>query len=103
MKSTLWVTNGSTNNVAVLDLTSLKVIGLIPTGWYPNSVSFSLTGLYAYVVNGKSPTGPNPGYCRGTDVEFPAVCGGSNEYDLQLLKAGLQTFRVPTSAAHMQI
>ena len=98
-ETTLWVTNGNTNNVAVLDLTSFKVIGLIPTGWYPNSVNFSLTGLYAYVVNGKSPTGPNPGYCRGTDVEFPSVCAGSNEYDLQLLKAGLQTFRVPASAA----
>ena len=98
-EATLWVTNGNTNNVAVLDLTTLTVIGLIPTGWYPNSVSFSPTGNDAYVINGKSPTGPNAGYCRGGDVEIPTTCGGSNQYDLQLLKAGLQYFRIPTTAA----
>jgi YVTN family beta-propeller protein len=95
-ETTLWVTNGNTNNVAVLDTVSMQVQGLIPTGWYPNSVSFSGTGRYAYVVNGKSPTGPNAGYCRGSDTIEPTTCAGSNQYDLQLLKAGLQYFRVPT-------
>jgi YVTN family beta-propeller protein len=43
---TLYATNGNMNNVAVVDLNSGAgtpvVTGLIPTGWYPNSVS--LTG-----------------------------------------------------------
>ena len=102
-ETTLWVTNGNTNNVAVLDTVSLQVQGLIPTGWYPNSVSFSGTGRYAYVVNGKSPTGPNAGYCRGGDTIEPTTCAGSNQYDLQLLKAGLQYFRVPTDLAQLSV
>lgn len=39
----LYVTNGNTNDVAVLSVASLQtghaVLGLIPTGWYPNSVA----------------------------------------------------------------
>src|SRR5260370_12490316 len=42
---TLYVTNGGTNSVAVGRLaagrTPSEVVGLIPTGWYPNSVSVS--------------------------------------------------------------
>ena len=38
----LYVTNGNLNNVAVVQLTGANsgdnVVGLIPTGWYPNSV-----------------------------------------------------------------
>ena len=55
------MTNGNLNSVAVVALTGTdkndQVVGLIPTGWYPNSVSFSPDGKWAYVVNGKSPTG----------------------------------------------
>jgi DNA-binding beta-propeller fold protein YncE len=47
-QSTLYVTNGNTNNVAVLSVAALPtlnaVVGLIPTGWYPNSVSFNASG-----------------------------------------------------------
>ena len=61
----LYVTNGNLNCVAVVALggtnSGSRVVGLIPTGWYPNSVSFSGDGNTVYVVNGKSPTGPNPG------------------------------------------
>ena len=103
-EQTLYVTNGTTNNVAVIDLASRtgtpRVIGLIPTGWYPNSVSLSGDGKYMYVVNGKSPTGPNPGYCYGGVVpsKSAAVCKASNEYDMQLIKAGFQSFPVPGPA-----
>ncbi len=98
----LYVTNGNMNDVAVVELNSASgspsVIGLIPTGWYPNSVSFSGDGSYVYVVNGKSVTGPNPGYCYGGILPtLPAAqCAGSNGYNLQLIKAGLQSFPVPT-------
>lgn len=97
----LYVTNGNTNDVAVLSVAGLHtghaVFGLIPTGWYPNSVTFSGDGRFVYVVNGKSPTGPNPSYCYGDIVpSLPAVaCIASNQYDLQLIKAGLQWFPTP--------
>jgi YVTN family beta-propeller protein len=97
----LYVTNGWMNDVAVIQLSSVPkqshVIGLIPTGWYPNSISFSADGRFAYVVNGKSPTGPNPGSCLGLTPEKDSKCRGANQYNLQLIKAGLQSFPVPTS------
>ncbi|MGC2660602.1 MAG: hypothetical protein WA324_21815 [Bryobacteraceae bacterium] len=96
---TLYVTNGNTNNVAVVDIDDRTVTGLIPTGWYPNSVSLSADGSYMYVVNGKSPTGANPGFCLGGALtgRSAAECAASNEYDLHLIKAGFQSFPTPTA------
>jgi DNA-binding beta-propeller fold protein YncE len=94
----LYVTNGAMNEVAVVQLGGRgmsQVIGLIPTGWYPNSISFSNDGRFMYVVNDKSPTGPNPGYCHVGDTPTSTACGASNQYDLQLIKAGLQSFPTP--------
>ena len=108
-EATLYVTNGNTNDVAVLSVAGLHtghaVLGLIPTGWYPNSVTFSGDGKHVYVVNGKSPTGPNPSYCYGDIVpSLPAVnCAASNQYDLQLIKAGLQSFPTPGPAELAQL
>src|SRR5207302_4055791 len=97
----LYVTNGWMNDIAVIALSPMpkqsRVIGLIPTGWYPNSISFSADDKFIYVVNGKSPTGPNPGSCMGLTPEKDAKCRGTNQYNLQLIKAGLQSFPVPTS------
>jgi DNA-binding beta-propeller fold protein YncE len=99
----LYVTNGWMNDVAVIQLSSIlkqsHVIGLIPTGWYPNSISFSADGKFIYVVNGKSPTGPDPGQCLGLTPEKDSKCRGTNQYNLQLIKAGLQSFPTPTSGA----
>ena len=95
----LYVTNGNTNDVAVVRLSSpgqSQVEGLIPTGWYPNSVSFGPEGKYMYVVNGKSPTGPNPGNLHGLTPALAKQSAASNQYDLQLIKAGFQIFPTPT-------
>ncbi|WP_206171560.1 hypothetical protein [Thiorhodococcus mannitoliphagus] len=102
----LYVTNGNLNFVAVVELEEAdgasEVVGLIPTGWYPNSVSFAANGTapdgqspMVYVVNGKSPTGPNPGWCYGSGSPTYAGCWESNEYNPQLIKAGLQSFPLP--------
>lgn len=95
----LYVTNGWMNDVAVIHLSSTmkqsKVVGLIPTGWYPNSVSFSADGKFMYVANGKSPTGPNPGNCHGLTPERKSQCWGNNQYNLERIKAGLQSFPTP--------
>ena len=75
---TLYVTNSGSNSVAVIDLDAGdrdhdgdghgRVLGLIPTGWFPNAVSVSRDGKMLYVVNGKSNAGPNPGNCTGTSA-----------------------------------
>jgi DNA-binding beta-propeller fold protein YncE len=99
----LFVTNGNLNNVAVVALggtnTGDHVVGLIPTGWYPNSVSLSADGAWAYVVNAKSPTGANPfwGYNYGPST-YPTFAP-ANEYNPQLTKAGLQSFPLATILA----
>ena len=97
----LYVTNGNLNFIAVVELGGTggggQVVGLIPTGWYPNSVSFSANGKSSmvYVVNGKSPTGSNPGWCYGSGPPTHENCWAANQYNPQLIKAGLQSFPLP--------
>jgi len=105
-ESTLYLTNGNTNNVAVVSVAQLStgnpVLGLIPTGGYPNSITLSADGKFMYVANGKSPAGPNPEHCRGGGSILPnltaAGCNASNAYSLQLEKAGLQFLPTPPLA-----
>ena len=93
----LLVANGGTNSVAVvaLDQAAPAVIGLIPAGYYPNSVS--VAGNMLYVVNGKSLPGPNPGNCslNSYNAAREALCNSANQYVLQLSKAGLLSLPVP--------
>jgi len=95
----LYVTLGNLNCVAVVALGETddgdQVVGLIPTGWYPNSVSFSVDGKWIYVINGKSPTGANPDmyYSYGPPTHQNGYA--SNQYNPQLIKAGLQSFPLP--------
>jgi len=51
-EKTAYVTNGGTNNVAVIRLGGEhpSVLGLIPTGWQPNSSSVSPDGKTLYVA-----------------------------------------------------
>jgi len=102
-EKTLYVTNGGTNSLAVIDLTQATpvVVGLIPTGDYPNAVSISKDGKYFYVVNGRSTPGPNPGNCstNGYSAQEYALCASANQYILQLSKAGFLNGPIPTGAA----
>jgi DNA-binding beta-propeller fold protein YncE len=99
------VTDGALNALAVVALeesaTDGHVAGLIPTGFYPNSVSVSADGKRLYVVNGKSATGANPQYCHaGVAIGNGTTpnCDASNQDDWQLTKAGFQTVPTPTSS-----
>src|SRR5215831_7491805 len=105
-EKTAFLTNGGTNDVAVVDLTGKKptVVGLIPTGWQPNSVSISPDASTLYVVNGKSDPGPNPRNCRsinaggnyGSRCQDPSAQNGSgNQYAFQNTKAGFLVLPVP--------
>ena len=88
------MTNGGTNSVAVIaldkDPDDSHVVGLIPTGWYPTSVSVSKSGAMLYVVNGKSMPGPNPKACRKTftPASDDRPCAAAGQYILQLEKGG---------------
>ena len=101
-EKTLYVTLGNLNTVAVVDLEGTdsddRVVGLIPTGWYPNSVSLSEDGQWVYVINGKSPTGANPDmyYSYGPPTHKNGF--DSNQYSPQLVKAGLQNYPLPDAA-----
>ena len=50
----LYVANGTENAICVIQtLTPAKVLGYIPTGWYPGSVIMNKTGKILYVANTK--------------------------------------------------
>ena len=76
-----------------------RVVGLIPTGRYPNAVSVSRDGGMVYVLNGKSNAGPNPGACRATNSIAPGAqnaCNAANQYVWQQTKAGFLSLPMPT-------
>jgi YVTN family beta-propeller protein len=98
-QKTLYVGNGGMNAIAVISLLPgqpHRVVGLIPTGWYPQSVSISRDGRMLYDVNSKSNPGPNPSY-DGTPLPTENFRAHqiSNQYILQLEKAGLQVLPIP--------
>ncbi|MFI4964085.1 MAG: beta-propeller fold lactonase family protein [Caulobacterales bacterium] len=100
---TLYVSNGGENAVAAVALgggkAAPRVVGLIPTGWYPTGVAAA--GGRLYVVNGKSDPGPNPGWCRNTLSVKPAdsaACRATNSYGWQLEKAGFLSLPTPDAA-----
>jgi DNA-binding beta-propeller fold protein YncE len=101
-EKTIYATNAGTNSVAVIKLDrdpdDSRVAGLIPTGWYPNSVSVSADGSTLYVVNGKSNAGPNPHGCRNNFSITPgeSTCTAAAEYILQLEKGGLGVIPRPS-------
>lgn len=110
-EKTLLVTNGGTNSVAVIKLAEAssskhgeddddssrsRVVGLIPTGWYPSAAVAN--GSKLYVVNAKSNAGPNPDGCRDTlSIATGSLnaCSSSNQYVWQLEKAGFLTMPLP--------
>ena len=100
-EKTLYVTNGGSNSVAVIQLSQQpKVVALIPTG-LSTSVSVSRDNHQLYVVNGKSVPGPNPGLhlkVNDNDAAKPGpdvVLTARNEYIYQLEKAGFLTITLP--------
>jgi YVTN family beta-propeller protein len=103
-EETLYVTNGGTNSVAVIaldkDLDDSRVVGLIPTAWYPTSVSVSKNGSMLYVVNGKSMPGPNPKACRKTftTASDDRPCAAAGQYILQLENGGFAAIPRPDAA-----
>jgi DNA-binding beta-propeller fold protein YncE len=96
----LLVTLGGINAVAIVAPGDAEnpVQSLIPTGWYPSSVATSANGGRVFVVNRKSPPGPNAQGCPPELAVYrgqPEACGAANQYIYQLEKAGLLEFPFP--------
>ena len=67
-RTALYAVNAGSNSIAVIPLSgpfAFRTIGLIPTAYDPTDVAFSADGSWMYIINGKSDTGPNPGYGYG--------------------------------------
>jgi len=107
-EKTLYVTDGATNAVAVVNLrgTAASTVGLIPTGWYPTAVSTSRDGSYLYVTNAKKVPGPacfdilSPawgpvGTLDGGGPTTDQHCWNGNEYVWQLETASLLSLPTP--------
>ena len=114
---TLYAVNAGSNSVAVIPLTgahAYQTVGLLPTAYDPTDIAFSADGSWMYIINGKSITGPNPGYGYGNFAfikyitppggPFPggnaaesAKLNANNEYQFQLEHASLVSARVPAS------
>jgi YVTN family beta-propeller protein len=106
----LYAVNAGSNSIAAIPLSgprAFHTIGLIPTAYDPTDVAFSADGSWMYIINGKSNTGPNPGYGYGNlafvqYITFPggnaaesAKLRGNNEYQFQLEHSSLVSGRVP--------
>ncbi len=99
----LLVTLGGINAVAIASLNgnANPLKSLIPTGWYPSAVATDASGSRIFVVNRKSPPGPNPHGCAPALAIYrgqPNACGAANQYVFQLEKAGLLQFPLPGEA-----
>lgn len=97
----LLVTFGGINALAIVDPgeTENPVQALIPTGWYPSGVANSANGRRLFIINRKSPPGPNPQGCAPALAIYrgqPNACGAANQYIFQLEKAGLLDLPLPS-------
>ena len=100
----LLITLGGINAVALMTpgASGGSVRALIPTGWYPSAVAASADGGRVFVVNRKSPPGPNPEGCSPALSSYhgqPKACSAANQYIFQLEKAGLLEFPMPRERA----
>ena len=90
----LYVTLAGDNALAVVDIARGRVLGRVPTGWYPSAVSVSPDGRRLYVLNTKSPSGPTRYKVDDKDNPVP-LARGVNGYVYNLEKAGLLSMPVP--------
>ncbi|GAC1340925.1 MAG: hypothetical protein NVSMB18_11990 [Acetobacteraceae bacterium] len=107
---TLYVSNGGANAVAIVPLTGgapHRVAGLIPTGWYPTTVTASADGSTLYIFNSKSDPGGNPNKRTSStpSLTMTTYAGGNtfasrynaNQYVFQLERSGFLVAPVPAA------
>ena len=84
----LFVAESGINAVAVIDVNSQKVLGHIPTGWFPSKIEVSRDGKKLIIANAKGyGSGPN----GGRDFEK----GPEGSYIGSLMKGTVQIVNIP--------
>ncbi len=85
----LYVAESGINAVAVIRIPDFKVLGHIPTGWFPSKVEVSKDGKKLIVANAKGfGSGPN----GGKDFKI----GKEGSYIGSLMKGTIQIINIPT-------
>ena len=93
----LYTTLAGENALGVIDLSQGSIIGRIPTGWYPSSVTVSADGNHLFVLNTKSNSGPNLAE-TSTPAGIATNTNHKNEYVYGLEKAGFLTLPIPNGS-----
>ena len=84
----LYVAESGINAVGVINISDLKVLGHIPTGWFPSKVEVSNDGEKLIIANAKGyGSGPN----GGADFEL----GAEGSYIGSLMKGTVQVVDIP--------
>jgi len=87
----LYVAESGINAIGVIDITTLKVIGHIPAGWFPSKLEVTPDGKKLVVANAKGfGSGPN----GGRDYKP----GDAGTYIGSLMKGTVQVFDIPDEA-----
>jgi YVTN family beta-propeller protein len=84
----LYVTQATTNSLALFDTKRRRLKGFIPAGWYPTKVLFQ--GKHLLVLNGKGIQARRP----NVDGPQPIPEKGGSQYVLSLLKGSLSIIPV---------
>ncbi len=90
----LYVAEAGINAVAIVDITTRKVLGHIPTGWFPSKLKVTPDGKQLVVSNAKGfGSGPNGG------KNFkPSFEGRANDYIGSLMLGTVSVIDIPTDA-----
>jgi sugar lactone lactonase YvrE len=93
---TLLVANADNNSIAAADVSregESRVIGFIPTGWYPTAAAFSRDGKRIFILSGKGlVSSPNP---RGPN---PSIAAAEGQFIGALLQGTLSVLPAPDAA-----
>jgi len=90
-KSRLYVAESGINALAVIDVPTLRVLGHIPTGWFPAKVKVSKDGTNLIITNAK-------GYGSGPNGGRTFQVGPEGSYIGALMKGTVQVMKVPSDA-----
>jgi YVTN family beta-propeller protein len=99
---TLYVANADNNDVAVIDIGQKKqsrVLGFIPTGWYPSAVTVSADGRKIFVGVGKGLASRSNAPAQGGDKAISANAKSPYDYIGRTLGGAVSIIDVPDKAA----
>ena len=112
----MYVAEAGINSVAVLDTTNAiqpRLLGRIPTGWYPTALDLSGDGRFLYVANAKgvgkdinpkidTDTLPSPPSGLGSDPNTDSHCVFGTVQKIDLASIHLRGFNVLANDFSMQ-